>query len=347
MFRNVRYCTLLTLCLLLAVRPADARSAAEDVLERRGLVRQQQVWVLPLEVEMQQQVRRLPKLESDLIESRSAAQRLAQSLLTAHAQLSARIETAETNVRTLQALREAARSSGRRKIDARIASEQQQAEQLRAAVVPPEEIAGTLRMRTAMIQLVNSRNDLTAALLWIHDTRPALRTQYELLAGDREITRAIGELGDEHRLSTGEQFDSDAFLRKLARFELHVFTDEVPLYLQGEDLQVSAIINRTPITFTWNEYDEPTMLTASVIEASGLKVPKDAERLKHRFPDGRELVVRRFEIPYLRFGRHVLKNVEALALPPEAERYGAQIGPTGFADHSPRAEPEKMRLVIR
>ena len=89
------------------------------------------------------------------------------------------------------------------------------------------------------------------------------------------------------------------------------------------------------------------MLTASVIEATGLTIPKDAPRMEWRFHDGEKLGVRQFKIPYIRFGRHVLRNVTAFALPPEGERYGVHIGPAAFDGHSPRAEPEKMRLVIR
>ena len=148
-------------------------------------------------------------------------------------------------------------------------------------------------------------------------------------------------------LGSGEDYDSKGFLRMLAGYEAHVFTDELPLYRDEDDLRVAAFIGRTPVTFTWHTSEEPVMLTASVMEATGLSIPNDAPEMRWRFSDGKELVVRQFQIPYVRFGRHELTNVTAFALPPEGEKYGAHIGPVAFDGRSPRAEPERMRLVIR
>jgi hypothetical protein len=126
-----------------------------------------------------------------------------------------------------------------------------------------------------------------------------------------------------------------------------VFTTEVPLYRDQGALRVAGLINRTPVTFTWKESSEPTMVTASVIEAAGLVVPDSAPEMAHPLGDGRVLKVRKFTIPYVRFGKQVLRDVPALALPPEGENLGTQIGVSAFSGVSPRAEPERFRLVIR
>jgi hypothetical protein len=287
-------------------------------------------------------------MEAALIDSQTAAQRLAQSLMAANMQLQLQIQASENNIRILQAGREGLRSDGRRKlVDARLESERQKIETLRSRLTPPERIGGLPVMQRAIIHLTNHRNELTICLLEIHDLRPKLRDAYEDLAGDERIKSALRQLGFAHQLGSGEDYDSEPFLRKLAGYEKHVFTDDLPLYRSGEELRVAAFIHRTPVTFTWHNSEDPTMLTASVIEAAGLTVPDDAPQMRHRFSDGQTLTVRQFEIPYLRFGRHVLKDISAFALPAEGERYGAQIGPAGFENHSPRAEPEKMRLVIR
>ncbi|MCA9268519.1 MAG: hypothetical protein KDA41_08610, partial [Planctomycetales bacterium] len=211
----------------------------------------------------------------------------------------------------------------------------------------PEAVAGLPIVRDAIIRVTNSRNDLTAALLAIHDDRPVLRAEYEALAHDGQVAAALRELGPAHRLGPLEDYDAEPFLRSLAPYESQVFTDDLPLYRIDDDLRVAGFVGRTPVTFTWNSSSEPTLIAASVIEAAGLIVPNDAPRVKRRMPDGRELVVRQFTIPYVRFGRHVLQNVEARALPPEGENLGTRIGPAAFAGLSPKTEPERFRLVIR
>ena len=327
---------------------ADSRASHEAILSQRGLTLQQKKWLSPLEIDMQRRVRRLPRLEASLLDSRESARRLAERLITTNMRVEVRLQTAKQNVQTLLAGRAELRSPGQRRVvDARIKTEQETIKRLSAAHIDPEMIVGLPAMRQAMITLTNSRNDLAATILWIHDTRPLLREQYEELASQRQVSLAMKALGSDYRLGSGEDYDSPAFLRKLAGYEELVFTDELPLYRDNGELRVAAFIERTPVTFTWHSSGEPTMLTASVIEATGLSVPDDAPRMTRRFPDGQELVVRQLEIPYLRFGRHLLTNVSAFALPPEGEQYGAQIGPAAFADHSPRAEPKEMRLVIR
>lgn len=317
-------------------------------LAQRGLVQQQDRWLLPLDVTMRQQVRRLPELDRRLMESRNNARQLAKTLFAANAQARLQMVEAETNIKALQAGREKIRSEGgRKRVDAVIASEQERLAALRKAWVEPAMIAGIPAVQQAMIDLTNRRNDLSVAILSIHDARPQLRSAYEKLAGDQQIVAALKQAGSAQRLGASEEFDSKRFLKRLAHYEQQVFTDDLPLYRVGDEMRVSALIGRTPVTFTWQSSSEPTMLTASVIEAAGLTVPDDAPQMQRRFPDDRKLTVRRFKIPYLRFGRHVFKDVPAFALPPEGERYGAQIGPIALEGQSPRAEPERMRLVLR
>jgi hypothetical protein len=174
-----------------------------------------------------------------------------------------------------------------------------------------------------------------------------LTRQYSALAQDAAVARSLRQLGKEQRLGPAEDYDSDRFLKGLAKFEAAVFTTDVPLYRDQGALRVAGLINHTPVTFTWTQSSEPTMITASVIEAAGLIVPENAPQMQQRMDDGRMLSVRKFTIPYVRFGKQVLRDVPALALPPEGENLGTQIGASAFTGLSPKAEPEKFRLVIR
>jgi hypothetical protein len=120
----------------------------------------------------------------------------------------------------------------------------------------------------------------------------------------------------------------------------------VPLYRDNGDMRVSGLIGRTPVTFTWLESSEPTLLTASVIESTGLSIPQNAKRVQFRLLDGRVVNVREFEVPYIRFGNQLLRNVKAFALPPEAENIGPQISPVAFEETTPKADPARLRLLL-
>ena len=321
---------------------------ARALLQERGLIPQQEKWMLPQEIDLRRQVKKLPELQASLIEARVGARRLGQSLTAANNQVGLRLEQARNNIQILKAGRAGLRSEGRQRlVDARIKSEQEKLESLAAVWIEPEYIAGLPAMKEAMIHLTNARNELTAKILWIHDTRHILRQEYGKLADDKQVQTALRDAGADQQLGSGDDYDGKGFLRMLAGYEKHVFNDELPLYRDGDDLRVAAFIGRTPVTFTWHESEEPVMLTASVIEAAGLDVRDAAVEREWRFPDGKKLTLREFKIPYVRFGRHELTEVRAFALPPEGEQYGNHIGPTAFDGQSPVAEPKNLRLVIK
>jgi hypothetical protein len=230
-------------------------------------------------------------------------------------------------------------------LDEQIERDRALLERLQPQWIVPEQLGGSEPLRRQLIKLTNDRNELATSLLKIQEQRQVVTERYEHLATDQQVRTALAVLeGD--TLGPLDDYHARSFLAKLAEYERDVFTRELPLYRDNGDLRVSALIGRTPVTFTWRESSETTMLTASVIEATGLEVPADAPRLKHRLPDGSEITVREFDVPYVRFGNHLLRSVKAYALPPEAENVGTQIGVSAFEGLAPKAEPQHLRLVL-
>jgi hypothetical protein len=212
--------------------------------------------------------------------------------------------------------------------------------------IDPLQLGGFEPMKRQVIRLTNHRNDLATTILKIQEQRQKVTERYEHLTQNAQVREAIAALGGNQRLGPLDDYHAKSHLAKVAEYEREVFTPELPLYRDHGDLRVSGLIGRTPVTFTWRESSEPTMLTASVIEATGLEVSSDAAKMQYRLPDGREVTVREFEVPYLRFGNQLLPRVKALALPPEAENAGTQIGASAFEGLSPKAEPQNLRLVL-
>jgi hypothetical protein len=311
-------------------------------------VEQKKCWVVPLEIELRQRVRTISDQHAQLQETQTATTRLVQTIVIANEQV--RVALVETQGALKQ--RESQRGQRNGLVEEKLLDELIKRDQARISLlqkqwIEPARLGETPQLRSALVELTNRRNDLTISILWVHEQRPALKKQYATLAQDAAVMRSLRQVGNQQRLGPVEDYDSDRFLKGLAKFEAAVFTTEVPLYREHGALRVAGLIERTPVTFTWKESSEPTMITASVIEAAGLVVPENAPRTQQRVEDGRMLSVRRFTIPYVRFGKQVLRDVPALALPPEGENIGTQIGTSAFTGLSPKAEPEKFRLVIR
>jgi hypothetical protein len=173
-----------------------------------------------------------------------------------------------------------------------------------------------------------------------------LDEEYEPLKQEPRLIRALRQIDGSHRI--GPLRDYEDRLVQLAPYERLVFTSELPLYRLGDRLRVSLILgDQTPATFTWQESHEPTVITASLAEAAGIAAAESASRVPVPAGGDRRVWTREVVIPYLRLGRHVVKDVPALLLPPEAEDLGSQIGSVALPGYQAVAEPARLRLLVR
>ena len=165
-----------------------------------------------------------------------------------------------------------------------------------------------------------------------HDAR------YDLLREDAGIAAAIVATGSGDSL--GPARDMRDASKTLDRLRSVVFPDWLPVYRDGNLYRVTALVNdKQPLTFSFGDTSQRTVILQSQADAAGLKVDDAAPRVKYRVAPGRDEMVQIVRIPRLRFGRLVLTNVEAGILPPEAAEAGARIGPGAFEGHRVHLTP--------
>jgi hypothetical protein len=183
------------------------------------------------------------------------------------------------------------------------------------------------------------------SLLWIRSAVAQLDEDYRRMGENAAVSRALRELGAGHCLGPLKNYAEK--LAGLSDYDELAFNSHVPLYLLGERLRVSLIVGeQTPATFTWRESHEPTIVTTSLAEACGISVASSAARRQMSVARGRQVWVREIEIPYLRLGRFVIRDVAAWLLPPEAEDVGSQLGAAALPGYAVVARPEKFQLQI-
>lgn len=220
---------------------------------------------------------------------------------------------------------------------------QQQEQLLRSRSVAPNQLGGVADVQAQLIQLTNHRNEIALCWLSARSLLPQLAERYRTLPD--AVDQAIGELGGNHRLGPVVAFEKD--LATLAEYESLAFNSTLPLYRQSGQLRIGGIINdETPVTFTWEDSREHTVITSNIAESAGLEVRNDAPRAVLAF-GRRKLPATRMTIDYLRFGEHVLSNVVVYVLPPEGEDLGARIGRNAFADLQVEARPTALQFTIK
>lgn len=307
----------------------------EEVLQRDFQLQRlpgSNVWVLPLELELR-------RLWSDLPQHRDAIVGLEHSLAARIEANHGQWQQAQRGERKLLAALATLARNDRRRPEL-----EQQLVALRSSVVPPERLAAAEDTRAQLVELSDRRHALYLGAIAIRAKTALLADAYAPLKDNAEAPALLAKVGAQHRLGPARDYAGD--LKKLREFERVIATDWIPLVIVGSRQRISLVVNeQTPVTFTWSSGSEPTLLTASMAEASGVSAAADAT--VETVTIGKTTYrCRTATIAYLRVGAHDLRHVPVAILPPEAESIGAQISATALRGLSVTAEPERLRMVL-
>jgi hypothetical protein len=320
--------------------PAFARlgNAADDaepekVLEKQhGLVRLSGgVWGLPLEAELKEKLASLPILRESVVttekdlEERAAANRRAW------------VEAAPALEALRQALGRLSPSDPKRVPLA------QQLATVEATACEPARLSASAVVRAQLIAFSRDRSLLQLSLLWIRAQTPRLEEEYARVLKQPGVMAALKQLGE--RLGPQKNYVPE--VKRLAEYDKLVFTSWLPVYQQAGQTRLAAILNeQAPVTFTWSEECEGSiLLPASVLESCGLTLATDAPTRQLKVA-GRSLTTRELILPVLRLGRHVVKNLAALVLPPEGEDLGARLPRNILSSLRVNIELERLRMTV-
>jgi hypothetical protein len=301
-------------------------ASAEQVLERHGLARLgTEIWI--------------PAAEQQLRAHLAGVDGLKDRVQTLSKQLSDRIEQNAATWRLLEQTQSRLKDA---KTDAQKRALRQARDMYAAQCVKPQELGGQLDVQAMLIELTNQRDELLLALQSIRRLGEQMKAQYAVLADSPRVKAALAELGDA-RLGPAKDYEAD--LRRLPDYDRLVLTDAVPLFMQGSAARVSGIVeDRAALVFTWSPAESRVVITTNMAELAQLEVSQGKPaRLRVA---GRDVMATQIEISTLRFGRHVLRNVQACVLPPEAEDLGARLGPKVFAPLVAAPQAERLQLVI-
>lgn len=293
------------------------------------------VWLVPEEIRLLQLLRQLEPVSRNLLALQTSLDNLVRQN---RLRWEANRPLLETLRRGLAGL--PSNDPQRRQIE-------QQIRELQAQAVEPALLAEMPAARERLIRMINLRARLSLSVHQIRRLHEAMVQAYQRLSNDPEIAALLQSLGGAHRLGP-LQPSYEVELRRLNKYEALVATDWLPIYRQSGRVRFGGLLDdRVPVTFTYLESEEPTLMPGSAVEAAGLAVPADAEAVPLRLPHERRVVARRMTLPSLRFAGVWLRDVSVLVLPAEAEDLGAQIGPAGFQPVQVEIQPELLRMVLR
>jgi hypothetical protein len=256
----------------------------------------------------------------------------------------ARFSQLEKQARALSAVAKQG-TADRAQLEAQAKQAAAAVEQWKRQYIPTSEFGLSPPLKTALADLINVRTEVTLRLLPIREEIEQMTQSYAALRRDNNVMAEVASLGRQESLGPQKHWRDGAKI--FDKLQSIVLSDSLPVVRDGQFYRVTAIVaGRQPLTFSFmGTGGEPTLIPQNLAEAVGLVIDEHAPRVKLRLA-GREEIVRRTKVPQLRFGRHVLRDVESYVLPPEAADLGARISATAFAGLHVQLDAEHLLLNI-
>lgn len=296
---------------------SQTRNVDRQLLQQKGLIERESVWILPEETNVRSRVNELFQTRDRITD---LSRRVAHLL--------------KGNFRNRASAAIVENPRGHAANDLRKPKKGQRKSDISSVIRP------------LLVEETNLRSRSLLALLNLRASIERVNKAYEKLAGQSDVKSAIQGLGaPPHKL--GPTFGYTMATTQLDKVESLVMSTDVPFFSQGGFPRVSGIVNEMiPVTFTWRGERDPTLITTSMARNIGVRPRPSATGKKLAVRDQIVDVIPA-TIDSLRFGKVVLRQIEVQILSPDAEHLGAQIGPAVFEAHDVRLNRSTYRLELR
>jgi hypothetical protein len=341
-FPMVRLSYLMMVCLLVETPAVRAADSPEQVLEKHGLKRANGMWYASVDLRIPERLQAAERQERRVHELTKQVEKLL------HDQELLKVQLAGSNS-AVKLLREARNkvkggSNEQKQLDEQIKRQNAAIDEMKKMIVPAETLGSTMPLKGVVMELVGARSELAYHALRIRRSIEQLPKLYEQLHSDRAVLSALQSLDPPGQLGAARPYTSE--LRTLDRMDKLLFGDELPVYREGKEWRVTGVANEElPIAFTFNPNRGPTTISRTMAEALGVDVAGRQE-VDRRIDGGQNVKAIPARLESLRFGRHVLWNVNVLVLAPENENLGARISAVAFQGLRVRVVPEQLKMVL-
>jgi hypothetical protein len=320
---------------------AFAADAPVDVLEKHGLKYANGIWHLASDLSIAERVQSAERLERRFYDRRNQI----DTLLEYNERMKVQLAKLTEAQKAAQAARKIVKgdSPEQKLLDEQIKQRGAVIDQLKKSIVPAEKLGATMPLKALVMELVGIRSEAAFHLLSARRHVEQAPTRYEALRTNPEVVAALTALEPPGQLAPLRTHANE--MRSVERIEKVIFTDELPLFREGTLWRVTGIANEElPIMFSFYESTEPTVITHTMAEALGRDLAKQPKAERKLGKTNVKVTTVRLE--KLRFGRHVLNDVEVLVLPPESENLGARIGQAAFRGLRVRVVAERLLLRL-
>lgn len=348
--------TFLLAIMLLPLRPLFATEPPPTVAEKTpvqaaqrlsalGLSRRGQIWVSPLEVELEERCARLDRLRKDY----GAAQEQVARLAAERREWREQIEQAENQRKLLSATAADPElpENRRRAIQTEIQNLQRAIDKMKMRLEELLPDGEDVPLRQALVARAAVYREVVGTILAIERTDgDRLAASYAPWTKEPEEARALlaalvppGRLGPRHAYFT-------PFREEAAKLAREVFAAGVPLASPTAPFELICFAaERLAVPAVLRGDRDYTLLPFDIADAAGIRIDDETPRIT-LYQGKRTISVAKAKLAELRIGDVVAKDVEVWIVPAEESTLGAQIGANALAGYRPIVEPRQFLLRL-
>ena len=123
-------------------------------------------------------------------------------------------------------------------------------------------------------------------------------------------------------------------------------TDQVPAYPKGRVYGISTIVGeKIEAAFTRRPEFEFNLIQEGVLRQAGIEIPVSGQRLRLNVA-GNSFTGQKVIVPTIRFGKHVMKDVEFLTVPAGNAEIGNVLGGQSLDTFNVQLNEEQFAYTI-
>jgi hypothetical protein len=300
-----------------------ARAATPDeTLAAAGLQRIDRVWYLPAELQFRARLHELHKLERRAGELQTKLDAVISQVEAGRARLQ-QLETARERAKQLSAAAPAA-SPARNQYEKEAQQHQALIDQLKKHIPSAEQWGTAAPVAGILRELHAVRAELSVGVRELQRVSQELPRQYDQLAAQNEIAAALQAAQPPYKLGPAKTFASE--LKNLAQLEAVAFPAALSVQRVSGQWRVGCLLNeQMPLSMTFQDKHEETIMTRSQADTLGIKLAEDAQSRQLQL-EGQAVAAWPVRLNSLRVGQAVRENAEIFVLEPSAEFLGARLG---------------------
>ena len=322
---------------------ARKQEAAEAVLEKKGFRVSSDGLQVPEEVELKNRLRDLPQLKKPVIDAQWRLEK-AQSQFDENKNAIQRLIEANQQLNTRLAVINPTQITLNNKLVAAL-----QANKAQIVLLQKRDKELDEQLKVAQANVGHARNEFVETVMDLRTTVVGVVAKYEESGKDKEVVAAVASLNEAMpgTYVLGESRTLAASIRQLEKLEEQIYSEAIPLRVEGGRRFVSAVINGTHShEMIVDAAASLVILPIGIAGECGIQVKDTDPTAVLTLADGKKIPGKVVTLESIRVGQFTAKDVKCAVLGIEALNAKPLLGKNFLEKFKYEIDPQSNTMML-